>query len=149
LLIEKDLFWKSTISTLGVPQDYVDDLTQDFYIKVMQSKSKSLMNGNTLNMRYLYFMLKNLCMDFHRRQKRSLIDYHDELDSTIPNDEIEDNEDVLNEFEKLPLYDKLLFHVHAVDGLSFREIERKLNISSRSAWTTVKEVRQTIKSKIK
>ena len=123
------------------------DVLQDFYLKCYNNKDKNIIKDGELNKGYCFFILRNLCYDFHKAQKP-----HEPFEPiSTPIEEQIFQHDLTEEIEKyidsLYWYDCLIFNLHVKEKMSFRQIEREVKISSRSAFQTVKDVKLKIISK--
>jgi hypothetical protein len=101
-------------------------------------------------MRYCYFSFKSICMDYHRLRQKGIktVCIEDiELADEEPRDK-SNEEKLTKELATLHWYDVTLFKLHVVEKMSFRQIEKQVKISSRSAWETCRNVKEVLKLKL-
>ena len=114
-------------------KEYAKDITQETYARALESHP----NTPILNKRaFLYRVAKNIIIDQARKNnKNHLINFEEER--FISEDkqaeekilQINENQFLLEEIQKLPKKRKQAFVLHVVDGYSRKEIAVLLNIS--------------------
>lgn len=114
-------------------KEYAKDITQETYARALESHP----NTPILNKRaFLYRVAKNIIIDQARKNnKNHLMNFEEER--FISEDkqaeekilQINENQFLLEEIQKLPKKRKQAFVLHVVDGYSRKEISVLLNIS--------------------
>ncbi|MFP3861245.1 MAG: RNA polymerase sigma-70 factor [Bacteroidales bacterium] len=131
-----------------------EGLTQDIFIKVWENRN-SLRTDLSLNS-YIFTITKNTIFNKNRRKinEQAYVEYlKNHLDNTYDQTE---NDILLNEIkswiddtiEKLPAKRSYIFKLSRFEGLSYKEISQKLNISERTVEAhihlAIKEIRGII-----
>ena len=103
----------------------VQDIVQDTYIKVLESKMKNSDNG----LSYLITIARNLAINAYNRRKREVFLISDEFESIYKFDYFNRNEsyieDIMNKC--LSSYQIDLIKKHVIEGFTHVEIAKMLN----------------------
>ncbi len=113
----------NTIYEIIKIEETSEDLVQETFLKILQSKMKTSENGFS----YLLTVAKNLALNVYRRRKREVpIDFeHDETIYRIDSQDDKSNFDDL--IIDLTTYQKLLIQKHIIEGMTHKEIAKELN----------------------
>jgi RNA polymerase sigma factor (sigma-70 family) len=147
--------WVSILENFGC-KDYSEDLVQEMYIRVHKygKENKVILNGS-VNFPYIYFMLKNIYLDFIREKNKIKIVEDFEFLKIVQNEEEKDYETELifiNSFDtkinQLPHYDKILFTLRYKHKKTFREIEKNTGISKDELCKDWKRIRMNLNEEL-
>jgi RNA polymerase sigma factor (sigma-70 family) len=140
---------------------YAEDIVQEAYIKVMKyCKEEQLIQNGEVKNAYMYFVLRNLFLDFkkHKANKNKVsadvLDYlGKDLDNTLDN--LEESEALNKIFDKVKIiagewhwYDEMLFNLYKETGKSMRTISKMTGISTSSIFTTLKHCKERIREEV-
>lgn len=116
-------FVYNTIYDIIKIEETSEDLVQETFLKILQSKMKTSENGFS----YLLTVAKNLAFNVYRKRKREVpIDF--EQDETIYRVETQEETTDLNDLMiDLTDYQKLLIQKHILEGMTHREIAQDLH----------------------
>ncbi|QDP57231.1 MAG: hypothetical protein Unbinned221contig1000_19 [Prokaryotic dsDNA virus sp.] len=140
---------------------YAEDIVQEAYIKIMKyCKEEQLIQNGDVKHSYMYFVLRNLFLDFkkHKANKNKVssdvLDYiGKDLDSTL--EDTESREALDRIFNKVRVvasdfhwYDEMLFNLYKETGKSMRTISKETGISTSSIFTTLKHCKERIREEV-
>ena len=119
-------------------QDVADELTQETYVRFLkQSENNEILDLNA----FLFTIAANLVRDYYRNIKREQQREFVPLDPEFPDSKL-GTEDILvkqalevelqQAIASLPEKTKEIFLLYRVDGLSYKQISERLNISERT-----------------
>jgi RNA polymerase sigma factor (sigma-70 family) len=145
---------------LGATPDNVDDIIQDFYIKIIEINSadgnlKRITGENgKLHTMYVFKIIQSNVVNDFRAKKKDIFDenYTDENEVDGIQIELTDSytelmSEIKNVIDGMREYDQMLLELYFVYGFSFREIERRTSIPTRSVFNIVKNAKELIKEK--
>ena len=141
---------------------YAEDIVQEAYIKIIKYVKEEQIIDAKGNVRkgYMYFVLRNLFLDFkkHKDNKNKVsIDNLDflgkNLDTTL---EDAQRDEALNKiFDKVydtvsefSWYDEMLFNLYKDSGKSMRTITKETGISTSSIFNSLKNCKDIIREEI-
>tara|TARA_R110002153_G_scaffold79474_1_gene202842 strand:+ start:1674 stop:2204 length:531 start_codon:yes stop_codon:yes gene_type:complete len=139
--------WLKMLINLGCDIETSKDLVQDMYLKLhrLVKDTGRIMYRGDVNRYYVYTTLRNLYYS-HLTQKRKSIFYemleNDDIARTEYNLE-EDNafskmmDNVNNIVSKWTVYDRRLFELYFIQGLSLRSISKGANIGLNSIHNSI------------
>ena len=147
--------WVAIALYLGAHPSYAEDAVQDLYIKLhtIQANEGNLnrltYNGR-LNTAYMFTAISNQITSHHRKKKNLRFEEVSfEYDVSIPHDRENAFKTLLNAvnecLDEQHWYDKKLLRVYLDEGHSIRSLSRATNISAKSIFITLKNVREKIK----
>jgi RNA polymerase sigma-70 factor, ECF subfamily len=129
-----------------------EDIVQTTIIKLWNNIEQLNKIDNIEN--YLYRCVKNACLNFLRNNK-SRINHISEIDIAlleIANEQINDTDEKYEQIEKaieaLPLQCKQILELNRFEGLSYKEIATKLNISHRTVDSHLCNAMKQIRKKL-
>lgn len=152
--------WRKMAFYLGATTDNVDDIVQDFYIKILEiqetdgSLQRITGENGKLQTYYVFKIIQSVVINGIRAKKKDIFDenYTDENENDYIKIEINDTYSVLMVeikavIDNMREYDQMLLELYFVYGFSFREIERRTSIPTRSVFNIVKNAKELIKIK--
>lgn len=152
--------WRKMAFYLGATTDNVDDILQDFYIKIIEiQQTDGNLNRITgengkLQTMYVFKIIQSNVINGIRAKKKDIFDenYTDESEVDFIQIEISDGYSLLmseikNVIDTMREYDQMLLELYFVYGFSFREIERRTSIPTRSVFNIVKNAKELIRIK--
>ena len=150
------------LTVKGFGEDFfAEDIVQESYIKIMKyCKESQLIKDGEVRKAYMYFVLRNMFLDFKKQKNNKnkvSVDVLSYLGEGISNDleEIQ-KADALNRiFDKvdtvvkdLHWYDELLFKLYRDSGKSMRKLSKETGISTASIFTTLKKCKDAIREDV-
>lgn len=152
--------WRKMALYLGATAHNVEDIIQDFYIKIIEINSadgnlKRITGENgKLHTMYVFKIIQSNVVNDFRAKKKDIFDenYTDENEVDGIQIELTDSYSELMAEIKIVIdgmreYDQMLLELYFVYGFSFREIERRTSIPTRSVFNIVKNAKELIKQK--
>ena len=157
-LAQHHVLWIKMLVNLGCGVEDAKDLVQDMYIRLhdLVKDPKRIMYGDQVNRYYVWITLRNMYFS-SLKKKRNNIFY-----------ELRDNDDVeLNEYDSLEdnaflflesqiesitskweIYDKRLFELYFMQGLSLRAISKGSKIGLTSIHTSVLNYKRILRESL-
>ena len=157
-LAQHHVLWIKMLINLGCDVEDAKDLVQDMYIRLhdLVKDPKRIMYGDQVNRYYVWITLRNMYFS-SLKKKRNNIFY-----------ELRDNDDVeLNEYDSLEdsaflflesqiecitskweIYDKRLFELYFMQGLSLRAISKGSKIGLTSIHTSVLNYKRILRESL-
>ena len=123
--------------------ELAEDLLQDVFIKLWENRTNI---DDKLSLKsYLYKIAKNLALNHLRHQKivndyAKSLTFHTKVNPNNPQLIFEDKElrnHLLSAINKLPAKARIIFLLSKVDGLTYKEIAERLNISKKTVETQI------------
>ena len=152
--------WRKMAFYLGATTDNVDDVIQDFYIKILEinetdgNLQRITGENGKLQTYYVFKIIQSIVINGIRAKKKDIFDenYIDENENDYIKIEINDSYSFLMLEIKAVIdgmreYDQMLLELYFVYGFSFREIERRTSIPTRSVFNIVKNAKELIRIK--
>lgn len=142
------------VRSLG--EDFLaEDIVQEMYIKLSKycTPEKILRQNGTVNKSYVYFVLRNLFLDYKKEQKRhNIVNIEDVKPMGVEYDYIQETEAytsliqrIDSEVETWHWYDQLMFTLYRETGWSIRKISTATRISTSSIFQTLKYCKNEIR----
>ena len=138
---------------------YAEDIVQEFYIKLSKyCKAEQVLRENgQVNKSYVYFILRNIFLDFQKQKNRFYKVPIDETNNIGVNYEYKSEGEGLTSLIKRVeeeaatwhWYDEMLFKYYFKSGKSMRELAEETRISTSSIFQTIKYCKAKIKENIK
>jgi len=149
--------WRKMALYLGATDDNVNDIVQELYIKLIEIETnegdlKRITGDNgKLHTMYIFKILQSKVIDEFRRQKKETFEQFETENDIIELEEVDTYSILMNEIRKcideMREYDQMLLELYFVYGFSFREIQKRTSIPTRSVFNIVKNAKIIIKEK--
>jgi len=152
--------WRKMALYLGATANNVDDIIQDFYIKIIEinatdgNLNRITGENGKLHTMYVFKIIQSNVVNDFRAKKKDIFDenYTDENEVDGIQIELTDSySDLMAEIKKvidgMREYDQMLLELYFVYGFSFREIEKRTSIPTRSVFNIVKNAKELIRQK--
>ncbi len=131
-----------------------EEIVQDFFVKIWEKRVQ--LNIETSVKHYLFRSVKNLCINYIQRNKTKLR-YAQKVISEVENNYSDDNsfpeielyQKIEESINSLPEKRKEIFRLSRQEGLKYREIAEKLNISIKTVETQMSLAIKTLRDKLK
>lgn len=137
--------WVALVKSFG-EDFYTEDIVQEMYLRINEytTYDKVIKNG-TLNKGYIYFVLRNLFLNYVQLKSRfEVIRLDDNFD--ISHDSyIEFENRIEDEIKTWHHYDEKLFNLYIDSGLSIRQLSKGTGIHYSSIFHTLKKCKQKLK----
>ena len=129
-----------------------EDIAHDVFFNFFKNLSSFDEKSNTVIKPWIQTIAVNTCLNFIKKKKPEF--FKDDTDEIKKTDSIEaedsaniefSNEELRNALETLPEGKRIIFNLHAVDGLKHEEIAEKLEITVgtvRSQYKKAKDILQ-------
>lgn len=147
---------------LGATSDNADDIVQDFYIKIIEINEtdgnlKRITGENgKLHTMYVFKIIQSNVINGIRAKKKDIFEENYNDENEVGYIEIEQTDSyselmraIKDVIDSMREYDQMLLELYFVYGFSYREIERRTSIPTRSIFNIVKTAKEIIKEKTK
>ena len=122
-------------------QELAEDITQETFLRFISSYG----NLQVYDVRYLYAIAKNLCIDEYRRVKPDPLPEEDEARAARNIDSTEDTAIVRVALSKLPVEDQELLLLRHVNGESVGTIGKALGLSRFAVYRRLKDAEEALR----
>lgn len=130
-----------------------EEIVQDFFVKFWEKRNQISIESSLKN--YLFRSIKNLCLNFIKHNKVKQ-EYARHVISEAENNNFRDNfievdlaKKINESIEALPEKRRKIFKMSREEGLKYREIAEKLNISVKTVETQMRFAFRTLRDKLK
>jgi RNA polymerase sigma-70 factor (ECF subfamily) len=131
-----------------------EEIVQDFFVKLWEKRE--LLSIETSVKSYLFKSIKNLCLNFIQHNKTKLR-YAQSVLSETPNNKTDDDsfteidlaEKIEESIQSLPTKRQEIFRLSRENGLKYREIAKKLNISIKTVEAQMGLAIKSLREKLK
>ncbi|MCF6356594.1 MAG: RNA polymerase sigma-70 factor [Draconibacterium sp.] len=131
-----------------------EEIVQDFFVKLWEKRERLTIETSLKS--YLFSSVKNLCLNYIQHNKVKLR-YAQTIISETSNNQSDDNsfseidlaEKIEESIQLLPAKRREIFRLSREDGLKYREIAKKLNISIKTVETQMGLAIKTLRDKLK
>lgn len=149
ILSKYDEDWRRIVKSFG-GYDYVDDVVQNFYIKVHKTNNQKVVIDGKPNKVYCWVTLRTLYIDEIKKQPchNSLEEAYNIPDETTNDYILNIKEITEDEIQNWHYYDRMLWKIYTEQDLSMREIAKETNISLTSIFFSLKECKTKLKKRI-
>lgn len=132
-----------------------EEIVQDFFVKLWEKREQLTIETSVKS--YLFTSVKNLCLNFIQHNKVKL-QYAQTILYETSNNQLDDNsffeinlaEKIEESIQSLPEKRREIFRLSRENGLKYREIAKKLNISIKTVETqmglAIKNLREKLKN---
>lgn len=137
-----------------IDEDNAEELVQDFFARIWENRH--LINIHSSVNQYLFQSVKNRCYNFIKQQKvkrshipqiKRELDHEEDISAYFMNHEL--FRKIEKSIQSLPPKRREIFRLSREEGLKYREIAEKLNISIKTVETqmglALKHLRETLK----
>lgn len=131
-----------------------EEIVQDFFVKLWEKRNRLTIETSVKN--YLFRSIKNLCINFIQHNKIKFRHAQSILSDAAQNNSLDDHfyeiglaEKIEESILSLPKKRQIIFRLSRQDGLKYREIAEKLNISIKTVETQMSLAIKTLRDKLK
>ena len=152
------LLWIKMLVNLGCKVEDAKDLVQDMYIRLdrLVKDPKKMMYGDEVNRYYVWTTLRNMYFSKLKKDRASIFyELRDSDESEIDDyDTLEDDafrsitDKIDNITSKWSIYDKKLFELYFIKGLSLRAIAKGSKIGLTSIHTSILNYKQILRENL-
>jgi RNA polymerase sigma-70 factor (ECF subfamily) len=141
-------------SRILLDDESAEEIVQEFFVKVWEKRHQLSINSSVKN--YFYRSVKNLCLNLIQHSKIKLR-HAQTVVSEAKDNQLKDDAffeiDLAQKIEEsillLPEKRRRIFKMSREEGLKYREIAEKLNISIKTVETQMSLAISTLKNKLK
>ncbi len=140
----------------GILKDEIsaEEIVQDFFVKLWEKRKQLTIKTSVKS--YLFQSIKNLCLNFIQHNKTKLR-YAQSVLSNLENKQSDEDyfteidlaEKIEESIRSLPVKRQEIFRMSREDGLKYREIAKKLNISIKTVEAQMGLAIKTLRNKLK
>ena len=152
------LLWIKMLVNLGCKVEDAKDLVQDMYIRLdrLVKDPNKMMYGDEVNRYYVWTTLRNMYFSKLKKDRASIFyELRDSDESEIDDyDTLEDDafrsitDKIDNITSKWSIYDKKLFELYFIKGLSLRAIAKGSKIGLTSIHTSILNYKQILRENL-
>ena len=152
------LLWIKMLVNLGCKVEDSKDLVQDMYIRLdrLVKDPQKMMYGDEVNRYYVWTTLRNMYFSKLKKDRASIFyELRDSDESEIDDyDTLEDDafrsitDKIDNITSKWTIYDKRLFELYFIEGLSLRAISKGSKIGLTSIHTSILNYKQILRDNL-
>ena len=152
------LLWIKMLVNLGCKVEDAKDLVQDMYIRLdrLVKDPQKMMYGDEVNRYYVWTTLRNMYFSKLKKDRASIFyELRDSDESEIDDyDTLEDDafrnitDKIDNITSKWSIYDKKLFELYFIKGLSLRAIAKGSKIGLTSIHTSILNYKQILRENL-
>ena len=152
------LLWIKMLVNLGCKVEDAQDLVQDMYIRLdrLVKDPSKMMYGDDVNRYYVWTTLRNMYFSKLKKDRASIFyELRDSDESEIDDyDTLEDDafrsitDKIDNITSKWSIYDKKLFELYFIKGLSLRAIAKGSKIGLTSIHTSILNYKQILRENL-
>ena len=152
------LLWIKMLVNLGCKVEDAKDLVQDMYIRLdrLVKDPQKMMYGDEVNRYYVWTTLRNMYFSKLKKDRASIFyELRDSDESEIDDyDALEDDafrsitDKIDNITSKWSIYDKKLFELYFIKGLSLRAIAKGSKIGLTSIHTSILNYKQILRENL-
>ena len=152
------LLWIKMLVNLGCKVEDAKDLVQDMYIRLdrLVKDPQKMMYGDEVNRYYVWTTLRNMYFSKLKKDRASIFyELRDSDESEIDDyDTLEDDafrsitDKIDNITSKWTIYDKRLFELYFIKGLSLRAIAKGSKIGLTSIHTSILNYKQILRENL-
>ena len=157
-LAQHHVLWIKMLVNLGCGVEDAKDLVQDMYIRLhdLVKDPKRIMYGDEVNRYYVWITLRNMYFSSLKKKRNNIFYELRDTDDVELNeyDSLEDNAFLFLESQiesitsKWEIYDKRLFELYFMQGLSLRAISKGSKIGLTSIHTSVLNYKRILRESL-
>ena len=141
--------WIRVVCSFGAPRHQAQDIVQNMYIKLHEWELKGnksiLYNKKEVNYYFVFKVLRTLFLD-HKRINGKYVPVGSERLLETSNDQEQElyfiADEIKNKIKMLHWYDKRIFNIVCVQGISMLQLSEATGISYHSIKRTIKKVKK-------
>ena len=157
-LAQHHVLWIKMLVNLGCDVEDAKDLVQDMYIRLhdLVKDPKKIMYGDDVNRFYVFITLRNMYFSSLKKKRNNIfyeLRYSDDVELN-EYDSLEDSAFLFLESQiesitsKWEIYDKRLFELYFMQGLSLRAISKGSKIGLTSIHTSVLNYKRILRESL-
>ena len=148
--------WINIVRSFGM-HNYAEDIVQNMYIKIHKWNGKydaSIMYNETeINEYFIFKVLRNLFLDYHRKKKITYNTFYEpsisDISKYISKYEYEEQLNIVKEeIKSWHLYDQKIYELIFLENKSMLELSKLTGIDYYSIYRRVKRIKKILISKI-
>lgn len=148
--------WISIVRSFGM-NNYAEDIVQNMYVKIHKWNGKydnSIMYNETeINEYFIFKVLRNLFLDYHKTKKPVFSEFYDPSISDISNyiskyEYQQQLQLIKDEIKSWHLYDQKIYELIFLENKSMLELSKVTGIDYYSIYRSVKKIKKILISKI-
>ena len=148
--------WINIVRSFGM-HNYSEDIVQNMYLKIHKWNGKydaSIMYNETeINEYFIFKVLRNLFLDYHRKKKITYNTFYEpsisDISKYISKYEYEEQLNLIKtEISSWHLYDQKIYELIFLENKSMLELSKQTGIDYYSIYRRVKIIKQILISKI-
>lgn len=148
--------WINIVRSFGM-HNYPEDIVQNMYIKIHKWNGKydaSIMYNETeINEYFIFKVLRNLFLDYHRKKKIPSNTFYEpsasDISKYISNYELQEQLDIVqNEIKSWHIYDQKIYELIFLENKSMLELSKLTGIDYYSIYRRVKRIKKILISKL-
>lgn len=147
----KNQDWINVVRSFGADKETSEDVVQEMYIKLndweLKGNRSILYNQNEVNYYFVFKVLRTLFVD-HKRKCKKYVNVENERIFETSNDDEQEliyiAEEIKDKIEGLHWYDKRIFNIVCVQGVSMLQLSESTGISYHSIKRTIKKVKKAL-----
>ncbi len=148
--------WINIVRSFGM-HNYAEDIVQNMYIKIHKWNGKydaSIMYNETeINEYFIFKVLRNLFLDYHRKKKITYNTFYEpsisDISKYISKYEYEEQLNIVKEeIKSWHLYDQKIYELIFLENKSMLELSKLTGIDYYSIYRRVKRIKKILISKL-
>lgn len=148
--------WINIVRSFGM-HNYPEDIVQNMYLKINKWNGKydaSIMYNETeINEYFIFKVLRNLFLDYHRKKKITYNTFYEpsisDISKYISKYEYEEQLNLIKqEIGSWHLYDQKIYELIFLENKSMLELSKQTGIDYYSIYRRVKRIKQILISKL-
>jgi RNA polymerase sigma factor (sigma-70 family) len=137
--------WVDVVRSFG-EEFYTEDIVQEMYLRINKYTTyDKIVKRGTLNKGYIYFVLRNLFLNYVQLKSRFEVVRIDDNFDISHDSYIEFENRIENEIASWHYYDEILFNLYIDSGMSIRKLAKETRISEKSIFVTLKKCKNKLK----
>lgn len=157
--------WLQMLSNLGCEPHSAKDIVQEMYLRLhrLVKDEEAIKYGDDINRYFVYKVLKNMYITKIKQEQKygfyELFENDDVEDSVFDMEEINTFKEISDSFDIITsklseivdswnIYDKRLFELYFVQGLSLRKISKGSGIGLNSIHNSIQNYRKILKNEV-
>lgn len=148
--------WTNIVRSFGM-HNYAEDIVQNMYLKIHKWNGKydnSIMYNETeINEYFIFKVLRNLFLDYHRKKKVVYNEIYEpsisDISKYISKFEYQQRLDIIqNEIKSWHIYDQKIYELIFLENKSMLELSKQTGIDYYSIYRSVKKIKKILIEKL-